>query len=169
MATFLGIFLGTVVGIIAGAFLQYGTQRLLFRWQRRGLANAVKRELEYDVIVIDGLIQEVGRLRGAVAARTLPTYFGYFKLTNVFFVMGNRALSEGLLYEALARDKLLELNKAATFFSASSENWVAAQIERHKQGQGDAQTGAMNFANYLDQQMNEHRNNLRDIARAILA
>lgn len=167
MTTFWGLFFGTVIGIVAGAFLQYGAQLLLIRSQRQNLLDAMKRELEYDIPVIEGLIQEVGRFRATIGAQTLGTYAGYFKLTNVFFVLGNRALAEGLLYKAMAQDKLVELAKAATFFNAGSENWVWSQVQLHMQGQGGGQTAAITFANFLDNQLTEHRDNLRDIARTI--
>jgi hypothetical protein len=160
--TFWGIFTGTVVGIVAGAFLQYGAQRLFARWQSRSLLAAFKRELEYDIPVIESLIQEAGRLRGSIGAG-LASYTGYFKLTDVFFVLSNRALAEGLLYQSLEQEDLLRLQKAATFFSAASENWVASKIQTAKQGQ----TTPLPFVDFLERQLIDHRDALKKVTQKL--
>ena len=107
--TFWGLFFGTVFGIIAGTLVQYITQYLVTKAQARSLLKGFRRELEYDTGVITELLREAARLRTAIGSNGLNTYVGYFKFTDVFFVLSNRALSEGLLYHAIEQQNLLAL------------------------------------------------------------
>jgi len=163
--TFWGIFVGTFVGIVAGAFVQYLAQRLFVRWQYKNLSSGFKRELEYDIAIFESLIHETSKLRAAIGAGSLSTYFGNFKLTDIFFVMANKLLSEGLLYDTIDNEKLLKLQKAATFCSSSSESWVASEILLHKEGKGI--NTPLSFVDFLENELVQHRDNLKSIAKDI--
>lgn len=159
-----GLFWGTVVGIIAGTLVQYLTQCLFEKLRAKTLIQNFKKELAYDVGVIANLLTEAGRLRTAIGGGSLAAYNGFFKYTDVFFVMGNKALSEGLLYHAIDQTHLLSLQKAATFFSGSSENWTNNEIAKYKAGGAGSPA---NFVNYIEDEMRRHLAVLQEIIRAL--
>jgi len=160
---FWGTAVGTFIGLIVGAFVQYGAQRLFVRWQTKSLLEALKKEMRYNETVIDSLNDEVRNLKTAIGAQTLSTYYGYFKLTDVFFVVANKCLADAILYDALRDEDLIKLQKAASFFSVGTEQWVNKEIELHKGGKANP----MAFADFLDGALRENQQRLHDVLRAL--
>jgi hypothetical protein len=160
---FWGTFIGAGVGVVAGAFVQYFAQRLYVRGDRKSLLQALQREIQFDETVIDSLIGEVANLKSAIGANSLATYYGYFRVTDVFFIMAQKCMAETLLYGALSGPDLTKLQQAAAFFTPGTQQYISGKIDEFKQGADDP----LAFANFLDGEFKHHKQGLHDVNRSL--
>lgn len=144
---------------VAGAFIQYLAQRLFVKWQGSNTLEALKKELQYDLLVIDGLADEARRLTAAIGSGSITTYYGFFRMTDVFTVMAMKCLAEGLLYKALSASDLFKLQTASSFFSVGTTQWVSMQIDELKAGRGNP----TQFATFLESSLKENKQRIQDV------
>lgn len=160
---FWGAAVGTCIGLVAGALIQYAAQRIFVRWQASNALNALKQELQYNLIVADSLIDEARRLTAAVGSGSISSYFGFFRMGDVFNVMAIKCLSDGLLYKFLSASDLSKLQSASSFFSIGTAQWVGAQIAELKAGNGNS----IQFATFLETSLRDNRQRLQEVYDAL--
>src|SRR5207302_9686462 len=129
MTEFWATLIGAAAGVIAGALIQYIVQMFLDSNAQKRQRRALKKEMQYNLLVVSDLSDEYGRLRNAVNGDALTTYFGYLNYGKGFFNQSIALLNNGLLYQWFSIEALKKLQKVSTILNVHNENWVTNNIK----------------------------------------
>lgn len=163
-AEFWGMFFGTAIGVVAGAFVQYVSQKCFAAWQSQNLLKAWKKELDFNIGSVDELIKETTNLKAAIGSNGMNTYYGQFLFTKILWFMQDKALMEGLLYAVLKEEDIRKLQNAAIFFNINGQNFISDRINLIKLGQ---EPTPLHFVNYIERELAEHKQSIQNAARII--
>jgi hypothetical protein len=162
--------LGAAAGVVAGALIQYLVQFFINLRTQRQQRQALKKELQYNLQVVSELADECTKLRNAVNSDTLPMYFGFFGFGQAFFVQTTTLFTNGTLYQWFTIETLKKLQKISAILNINHAGWVNNNVSQRrdaaKAGNFD-KAEAVQFVNYLDQQISETRTLLNEMIALI--
>jgi hypothetical protein len=166
VTTFWATVLGAAIGVLAGAFIQYIVDYLVHRRSKANQRSALKKELQYNLLVVGDLITEARNLRNSLNADSLPTYFGYLGYEKAFFTQANALLNGGQLYEWFSIADLKKLHKVSVCLNANNSEWVNKNISQRRdaavKGEGYDKSEAGNFVKFVEDQISETQSILND-------
>ena len=163
--------LGAAVGVVAGTLVQYGVQALTNYSTERNQRSALKKEVQLNLALVAEIKAEATRLRNAINGDALPKYFGYLNFERGLFSQSNVLLSNGKLYNWFSIDELRKLQVVSFKLNASTANFVNQNItqrrERATARENYDKSEAVQFANYIDNQLSEIEKLLNEIISAV--
>lgn len=165
MDTFIANAAGAFVGVIAGTFIQFFCQKLLDRSQRGKLLAILRREMQYNLYILDVHIQEVQSFRNAINANNIQDYYGYIKSTDLIYSSPIELLKSGILYEMFDKDHILLFQKLLQSGTPATEQWINSNIESRKKD--FRQDESSRFANFLEGRFREHKKDIETIIKAL--
>jgi hypothetical protein len=121
---------GAALGVVAGTLIQYLFTLLLQKQSRTRQKNALMKELFYNRSLFDELADEGKKLRNAVNANVLHTYFGYFSFSRGIFAQANTCANNGVLYDMFTVEDIRHAQHIVSLLSTGNENWVNGEINR---------------------------------------
>jgi hypothetical protein len=158
--------LGAAIGVIAGAFIQYTVDYFVRRRDEVSQKSALKKEMQYNLLVVSDLINEARNLRNSFNADSLPVYFGYLGYERANFTQASALLSNGQLYRWFSIEDLKKLHKVSFCLNVNNSNWVNNSI---KQRRDTAEKPEMydkrevgNFVKFVEDQISETQTILND-------
>lgn len=155
MSVFVATLLGAAVGVIAGALIQYLSQILIDRYNRKKVLADVRTEAEYNLAIARQMLGEVAKFRAAAQPATFQAYQWYFRSQDMLAIALNRVTNSGELYRLFDHNEILEIQSMRQFFSPQFERqFISDQINLHKTNSDIPE--AHQFANFLDAELNKH-------------
>jgi len=131
-ATLLGTFAGFVFSIV----LFYLTERLKRQRERSKILKGLRRELAFDLALLDSWLKGIEDARPQVAAgdRNIFLYLDYTRFLSIFI---QQAVREGILYGILSDAELINLDKAMKSCNLVAEQGFSTKLDQWKNGQID--------------------------------
>lgn len=149
--------LGAAIGVVAGAFIQYLVDYLVRRRDERSQKSSLKKEMQYNLLVVNNLITEARNLRNSFNADSLPVYFGYMEYDRGNFTQASALLANGQLYSWFSIEDLKKLVEISRCLNVHNANWVNNNITQRREaaekGQGYDKREAGNFIKFVEDQI----------------
>lgn len=158
-AAFWATVLGAAIGVVAGAIIQYGVDFLVRRRTEHDQRAALKKEMQYNLMVVGDLITESRNLRNAFNGDLLRDYFGILGFDRGNFTQSNALLNSGKLYKWFAVEDLKKLQRIAFLMNPGNANWVANNIKLRCESSKDPKTydkgETGKFIKFIEDQISE--------------
>lgn len=152
------IFLGSGLGVIAGALVQYLTQFLIDSRNRHRRKATIIKEIEYNKIVINQAISETRKMREAINTNNLESYICDFSSLNTALTSQlNTFVVDGSIFRYLDRNDMKLIFKYTDRINFNTNTYIINRIEAFKKilHNNDAQPTrvyqeATNFCRWLE-------------------
>jgi hypothetical protein len=161
---------GAAVGVVAGTLIQFFVQAIIDRRKEAQQRKALRKEMSYNLAVLQGISEETTSLRNAVNGDALSLYNGYFAYDQGLFVQTSALLTSGNLYKWLPIDDFKKLQKIVSTLSANRAVWVNTEVTKRKQaslGENFSKPEAVNFVNFIEGQNAEVRQLLNGLLNSL--
>jgi hypothetical protein len=124
---------GTMAGFIFSIALFYCTEKIKQERDRRRILKNLMRELTFNLRLYDQWLKGIEQARPQVGAgdKNIFLYIDYTRIARTFII---QALPEGLLYDILADEDLLELDTALRLCNPNSVNDFSEALNQWKLG-----------------------------------
>jgi hypothetical protein len=159
---------GAAVGVVAGTLIQFLVQAIVDYRKRSEQRAAFRKEMSYNIAVLDELTSETTRLRNAINGDALGQYAGHFSYEQGIFVQTVALLNSGQLYRWLPIADFQKLQKIVGLLSANRSVVVNNEVVKRKDacisGQDFSKPEAVQFVNFLEGQHQEIRRLLQEFA-----
>ena len=131
---------GAAVGIVAGTLIQFLVQLVIDKRRAMEQRKAFRKEMAYNLAVLQDISEETTRLRNAINGDALAQYAGHFPYEQGLFTQTSALLNSGNLYSWLPIEDFKKLQRIVSTLSANRAVWVNNQVTQRKEasisGQG---------------------------------
>lgn len=162
------VVVGSAFGVIAGTFIQFFLHKLQLSDTEKAQKAAFRKEMEYNLALINDLQQESQRLRNAVNGRCLPTYFGVMNLNEGIFLQTIELVRYGILYRWLDVPHVKKLQGVTSTLNVSTADWMNKEIAKKKDDfRADSakfdQAAAVGFVDFIDDKLSETKADITEL------
>jgi hypothetical protein len=120
-----------LLGFFFALILFYVKERWKDENKKKELAKLLRRELEYNILLIDQWIKDIRQdLYFLTWARPIFIFSPRYDLFQKYFI--NKALESGLIYDLLNNEQINTIANILSFFSAERERRLLEFIKRYK-------------------------------------
>jgi len=131
MITIFSTILGTILGFFSAWLLFYIKERAKDRREKIVLANLLKRELEYNIKLIDDWIKDIRKdLNFLKWKNPIYIFSARYDLFQNNFI--NKAFQAGIIYDLLDNEQINIISEISTFFTIDRKKFILEVIKNNK-------------------------------------
>jgi hypothetical protein len=124
---------GTVAGFLFSIALFYLTEKFKRERERTKVLKGLRRELTFNLRLLESWLRGIETARPQVAAGDQNIYL-YLDYSRVLRIFVQQAASAGLLYDLLADEELVALDKALRTCDVPAEQDFMQKLQQWKDG-----------------------------------
>lgn len=126
-------FLGSILGFFFGIALFYLTETIKAKRQKGQLLKGLKREFEFNFLLIDNWIEDTEKILRKISALDREVFI-FYRLTDFQRLFTQMCFQQGILYDALSTKELAGLNTILIHFDIGATEWLNSQLNLWKEG-----------------------------------
>lgn len=161
----LASFIGTFFGFVFAILLFFITNKMIEIRNRRILYRHLKREVEYDISLIQEWIDEIDKVLRKITAKDLNV-FSYLKYSYFQRSFIQQAFISGIMYNKLNNEEISQLNTILSHCDINFEGYVNSLITQWKSSTIEQKEVLTNFEFEKDS-LNRFKRELDDIIKKI--
>lgn len=162
----LASFIGTAFGFGFAILLFFRTNAIKTHFAKKTLHKHVKREIEYDISLIQEWINEVDGILRKVTAKD-PEVYNYLKFTffqRYFFLQ--EALKKGIMYDALDNEDISHLSTILLHYDFGTQQFINSSIQQWKDQQ-ITQQNVLRIFEFQKGVLQKHTKYLKDTLKGL--
>ena len=158
-------FIGTFFGFILAIVLFLITDTVKARSAKKILRKHLKRELEYDITLIQKFIDDIDKILHKITTddSSVSTYLKYNYLQRSFI---QRAFETGIMYDELNNDDISQLNALIMHCNFGSEQYVNELIQSWRERRQE-QKGALGKFEFEKELLQNYKKLLEEILKKL--